>query len=744
MAYQHYGDNWKAIVEEDKNAYMNKVSSLLASDPRLEFSVERDLKRLTEQSKGDSAFYFLSILSFIEGFLRSEYRDVEGFDFDDTHSISLSQMINHAKNNLPSHKQPTRKQLKNLHYLFNFMRTHSNMEKELHEDINGRKELVVTKAPTEFYIDGDRIRHCFTEQTDDNVRLLIGEFVEFSKTFNFYEQNREIIDSLYDDDKFFKNLKEHKPEEESLLSKEIARAIIEAMNKGSKAEKEAAKEIFNNRQAEQARYARTWRNYQTMMSHLTEEQEEISNEILAKIKKDKKVQTLIKGGPGTGKTLILINILQTAFGKDIKLLTYTNTLTKYNKYLSGLISFNGTSLDDNDKKKIIDRISGFDDYFISISLDLFRKQVLPFEKIAIVEELASKANISLSELIHEAREIWLHLPRKEKYIDLTFVQTKKASKEIQKSRKIMWDLVDELEKEFKKDESKQIPLEYAFYAIQKKYVKIPEEKKCDYLLIDEIQDLEAAKIEAVKLLSRKGFVLAGDKTQSVFVRKGLPWLHLKAQEIPSPEQELTKNFRSTRPIQDLANAYRKDLAIKDDEAVSNGFMPGPNPEAYVSKDQNVILEKLIERIKFMKEQLCFDNHDFCIVGANDVILNKIKAELDRNQFDSVFIESDSFDFNGTEDSIRLSKIKYVKGVDIPVILLVLDEDFIDLEGKKNDGLDFFAQENSIYTCISRAMNILNVFFVDGENLFKENESKKLNNAVLKLYNIMKENVILLD
>ena len=288
-----------------------------------------------------------------------------------------------------------------------------------------------------------------------------------------------------------------------------------------------------------------------------------------------------------------------------------------------------------------------------------------------------------------------------------------------------------------------VPLEWVLYKIYKKEILIPEKFKCDYLLIDEIQDLEAAKIEAIKQLSRKGYIFAGDKTQSVFVRKGLPWGWLKKQELSTTKGELTTNFRSTRPIQDLANSYREVITLKDTEVISKGVMPGPIPEAYVSKKETDIMEKILERIQFMKEQLFFDNGEFCIVGANDIIISKIKDKLSEKGIECKSIESSDYDFAEFQNAVKLSKIKYVKGIDIPVIILVLDESFIDCSGEKNDGLDIYSQENSIYTCISRAMNILNVFFIDTGTLLMPAEDSKKNNAVLKLYETMKDNIVTL-
>ena len=56
-------------------------------------------------------------------------------------------------------------------------------------------------------------------------------------------------------------------------------------------------------------------------------------------------------------------------------------------------------------------------------------------------------------------------------------------------------------------------------------------------------------------------------------------------------------------------------------------------------------------------------------------------------------------------------------------------------------MDIYAQENSIYTCISRAMNILNVFFINSGKMLVPAEDVKKNNAVLKLYETMKDNTI---
>ena len=718
--------------------FSDLVSKYTENDPMLQFDIKENLNRLEKQSKGDSAFYFLAITSFIEGYLRNTYKKIDpAFDFEEVESKSLKKMFKFAQNNiskvLPG-KNLTECEKKELNMITDFMRTHSDREVR---EIDGVYQC--TKPATHFYISADRIRHCFCKQDANNVRVIVNRFVAFSKIFGFYNEYEEDINKHLNTP-YFDSLKEHKSEDSSLSDK-IAKAHIEIMNNGSKEDKIKASESFYKYQTERTLYTRTWRDYQKMISELTEEQNTISEELLGKIKKDKSIKKLIKGGPGTGKTLILINVLQETLDKEIRLLTYTKSLTEYNKYLSNLIAFNGKKLKTADKKKVAERILGFDEYFINVAEKVVNKKIIPLTSVSGVQNICDKYNIEKEDLFNEAKEIWLHLPEQKKYIDHTYSQPKPVDKNEQKIRQLFWDAVADLDKVFELVDTSFVPFEWVLYRIYKKTIHVPESLKCDYLLIDEIQDLEAAKIEAIKQMSRKGYVFAGDKTQSVFVRKGLPWGWLTKQELSTTKEGLTKNFRSTRPIQDLANDYRKVINLKDPEAVSKGFMPGTIPEAYVSTKENVIFDKILERIKFMKEQLFFEDGEFCIVGANDKTLDKIKNELSKHGLKAKSIETGDYDFEEDKDSIKLSKIKYIKGIDIPVIFLILDEDYIDRTGKENDGMDIYSQENSIYTCISRAMNILNVFFINSGKMLVPAEDAKKNNAVLKLYETMKDNTI---
>ena len=726
------------LIKRDKELYMSSVSQFEKDDDFFRFDIQENLQRLYKQSQGDSAFYFLSILSFIEGYFRYKYKTEEGFDFDSEQSIDLTAMINKIIDKLPN-SQTKNKDIKNLHNIFNFMRTHSNKEYSFDPETHQR---YLSKSPTIFFNTGDRIRHCFTKQTPENLALLLNTFLSFSKCFDFYNNNKDCIDKLLSDESYFSNMQNQIPYDDFEQLADIGYSLIRLMNKGSSEEKSKATELYNQNQLQQALYAKSWRDYQQMMSTLTEEQQTISDEILHAIKKEKKIMRLIKGGPGTGKTLILLNILQQTLNKNIILLTYTKPLTKYNKYLSGLVSFNKAILTEEEKTLLSERINCFDNYFSDIFGQILNKQIIHLSNCELpeIETICKKYRIRKDDLLYEANEVWLNLPNKNEFIGRTYAQPTPANIETQRIREShYWPAITELAILF--ENNKDIyPLELAFYKCQDGTISFQDIIKPDYLFIDEIQDLEASKIEAIRRICKKGFILTGDLTQSVFVRKGLPWIWLKKKEIPVSDQKLTKNFRSTLPIQNLSNNYREVISLKDNDpgTISYGFMSGPTPEAYLSKSESKIYDKVIERIDFFKNHLYFDNKEFCIIAPNNKILETLKSRL----LNTISIESEEFDFTNEKDLIKLSRLKYVKGIDLPVIMLILDRSLIDKE--QNDNLDVFGQENSIYTCISRAMNILNIFFVDDGQLLKTPEAGQKQNAVLKLFNIMKDSVITLD
>ena len=131
--------------------------------------------------------------------------------------------------------------------------------------------------------------------------------------------------------------------------------------------------------------------------------------------------------------------------------------------------------------------------------------------------------------------------------------------------------------------------------------------------------------------------------------------------------------------------------------------------------------------------MSFNQSDICVVVPTDTDLIRIKGLLSDNHFNALKIDDPNFDFKKSYDTIRLSTTKMVKGIDSPVIILLLTEDFLD--PTKNGNTDEMSQMNSIYSCITRTMDILSIQVTQAALETKLDSTGE--NAITKLYNIWK-------
>ncbi len=658
----------------------------------------------------------------------------------------------------------------------------------------------IGKSYKKLYISTDRIRHTFSNQLKENLKTSIIQFCIFAENFGFL--NEEIESLKHNEEIFGDEIERKKPNDDSdvikLLeeNKKLEKQLKIIMEKYSKSESSnqdfqkkieelstrlkkdndvfedvaitedfkeyiAKKEQLKLNQHMLSHYSKSWRNYQVVMSILTKEQEKILNNILSAINKNKKKNYLIQGGPGTGKTVLLINILQAIAKKDVKLLTYTNSLNKYNKYIAKSLIFknNENSIDPSAK------IDTFDGYIQKQAEKILKKEVfLPLAKNEYsdvhsdeIKTLirtnidSKKASFIYSEALNE---IWGLAPKKQDYIDHSYSYGKENaiqdSLEI-KERTKTWEAVKKLEALLNAPTQKAIPLEYACYLLslsseirnedKKKYGLldgIKDEYKIDYLLIDEVQDLSNAKIRTIANITRKNYVLTGDLAQSVFIRKGLTWNEVvdliddeRAKNISTEKKNtvfksLTKNFRSTFAIQDLANNFRKseNFIIKDENIASEGFMPGPTPDYNILSSLDATIDAIKKRIKILKEELFFSDKDFCIVVPSKVEIQTILKSFEK---DFPIMEMEAPEYSPEENCLRLSTIKYVKGIDCPVVILLLTKNYLNYA--LNGNLDTHSQMNGIYSSITRAMNILSIFISDDNAFLAKNNDSSISKFI---------------
>lgn len=539
--------------------------------------------------------------------------------------------------------------------------------------------------------------------------------------------------------------------------RKILKSIQEEYQRDIEKLKEDAEVYLENVNILQA-YTSANRNYHSRILKLSPEQNAIIEDIYQKITEHSEENTnyLIKGGPGTGKTLVLIKILEKLItnepSKKIELLTYTDSLSKYNQYLSEEYVQKSSKNKKSNINVLNHHIKTFDHYFKPLISEILGKQIYQidqkvdnYKETEGYQKLLSIFKATIAEqdfvetILKEAlNEIWVFCPTKEQYIDRSYEGIgAKLTPEQQENRKIVWNYVMKVTAELNKQQ--ELPMEFAYYKIatNNDYSILPDKYKLDYLLIDEIQDLSPSRIRCFSKLNKYACVMAGDLNQSVFIKRQLSWIELGmkfSNHKNDPHiKKLTNNYRSTIPIQELANEYRRICKIKDDNAVSVSFIPGQKPEFSISKTLEESFENIILKIKCYLEVMSFNQSDICVVVPTDTDLIRIKGLLSDNHFNALKIDDPNFDFKKSYDTIRLSTTKMVKGIDSPVIILLLTEDFLD--PTKNGNTDEMSQMNSIYSCITRTMDILSIQVTQAALETKLDSTGE--NAITKLYNIWK-------
>ena len=510
---------------------------------------------------------------------------------------------------------------------------------------------------------------------------------------------------------------------------ELRRAKNEVEQENRKTQKELQAQIEKLTDAKKyidnlsrlACYTRTRYDYEQTLVHLTRQQQSIVNQI--KFSRD----FLVKGSAGTGKSLVLLKTLekllqqnkQSLFDgeKSIKLITFTHSLEKYNKYVATLL---------NIENPLEEEIIGTSESYVNKIL----KDAFPNVKLTYVlpKILDVENNNPLGQ------NIWTEL---DKFILPKCVTQKEYCEEkirrigMKKAlnagkRKAIWEAVETIFTEWNKLEEQ--PVQYAIYKLVQKIENgeytIPEELKTDYLFVDEAQDLSAATLRLIRTTVRESMILAGDNDQSIF-QPGFTW-NRAGIDINGHSKILNINFRSTNQINEVAEKYRATIKGADKENMPETFRLGPPVELHENRNQDDSFAQMISTVKMCINSLNYEPENICLIAPRKSLLEQLREELKTQlDFESAFVNEPDFDFSKS-GIIRLATTQSCKGLDFPVVLFYLDHraHFVDVFDEITaDKMN----RNMIYTAITRSIEMLHVFTLSDSTAAPINDLK----AILK-------------
>lgn len=126
------------------------------------------------------------------------------------------------------------------------------------------------------------------------------------------------------------------------------------------------------------------------------------------------------------------------------------------------------------------------------------------------------------------------------------------------------------------------------------------------------------------------------------------------------------------------------------------------------------MAKIVEQVKLLMNALNYAEENICIIANTNQKLEKLKKLLNEKLGVEANSINDEFDFEKT-GGIRLCTMQKSKGLDFPVVIFLADHRVRGVEESSvYDEETFMSQQfNMVYVCLTRAMEMLYVFTVEG-------------------------------
>ncbi len=452
-------------------------------------------------------------------------------------------------------------------------------------------------------------------------------------------------------------------------------------------------------------YTRTRMDYERSLAQLTPEQEEAAQAVRLH------GTYLIRGGPGTGKSLVLLESLRRAarqhaldFGQGERavLITFTRTLVRYDRYIAEIMGLDVP----------LEVIATVDALFFEKLQTIEPGVVYDFALLdKLVTPERAPAFLTPEELRAEIETLlfgWA-LTRQE-YVEEIILREGMRRRLTRRQREEVWRVRDEIAAEM---EARRVyTTGYGRLKLLEHLRAHPGDRSLrdiSHLFLDEAQDLTPAALAILRELTRASIVMAADSDQSLynaaspFGRAGL--------SMRGVTRVLRTNFRNTAQIHALAERFRERSAGLGWEGESRpfAFREGPAPELYLAADAEEARRLLVEKLLLFVGPLGYEADNVCVLVPRNLEMAPMLAALAAAGWEGVDITEEPFTFRDA-GRVRLSTLHSSKGLDFPVVLMYLPylprrEHLDETQGDR-------LVRNLVYVGMTRAMDNLNVFTVE--------------------------------
>lgn len=434
---------------------------------------------------------------------------------------------------------------------------------------------------------------------------------------------------------------------------------------------------------------------------------------------------LVKGVAGSGKSFVILSRAKKAYDKypdaKIAIFTFQNTLVDYTKSLLQL-QLKENSIDvftiDSYCRNLYLEMSGLPQYtkISKISNELIEKVLAIHQNMTLLNHRLYRTAINF--WIDEFN--WIRgkcIETKEEYLSAERSGRGSQIRVTRMDRGLIWGVYLILLQEMQKDRIRDW---YDIYIYLNKHIdKIPENRKIDYVFVDEAQDMTLGKMKILKALTRKTITIAADIAQKIH-KTSFTWKEVGIDISGSGSKSLSKSFRSTRQIVLLA----EDLMLKNrhmalqSEEYTEAVLPDVNgliPQLCICKTvykQNGYIKSLVTNIDLNSKRVA-------IIVYTNKELDTIKRSLYSMRIPYQYIDPQKSDWNILEPGVKIVKAFSSKGLEFDYVIIPYLTDQIyplDVNQVDNSALDeYLCQQRSVlYVAMTRARIGLVMLTIQGQ------------------------------
>lgn len=244
--------------------------------------------------------------------------------------------------------------------------------------------------------------------------------------------------------------------------------------------------------------------------------------------------------------------------------------------------------------------------------------------------------------------------------------------------------------------------------------RIPNDKKIDYILIDEAQDLTVGQLRVLKSLTKKSLTIAADIAQKIY-KTSFTWKEVGIDISGRSSKVLSKSFRSTKQIVRLAEDLMEKNRSKATEEYTMAILPEIEGNIPVLVRCNTLLEENTYLINLIKGY-SYNDETIGIICRTHQDLKRIKNLLFSSKIRYQVIEKEE-SWSLLKPGIKIVTAHSSKGLEFERVLIpYLDDSIYPLKLFKVDEeqLEEYleTERNLLYVAMTRARSSLTMLCLD--------------------------------